>query len=107
MGHRLQLTLMATGAAVTALVALPVQAETLVYKGENKWIAQEENAPLQKLMAEAREGKNVFKVKLPKENRELAVVRLEIVMRILEREAKRAVVLEEIGTARAGTLVIE
>ncbi len=107
MGHRRQVTLLLCGAAMAALAALPAQAETLVYKGDNKWVAQEDNAPLQKLMAEARGGKSIFKVKLPKENRELAVVRLEIVMKILEREAKRGIVLEETGTAKAGTLVIE
>lgn len=107
MGYRKQLSLTLLGAALAALPAVPTLAETLVYKGVNKWVAQEDNAPLQKLMQEARGGKTVFKVKLPKEDRELAVVRLEIVMRILEREAKKAVVMEEVGTARAGSIVID
>ena len=97
-------TLALLGAAVAVA---PLHAETLVYKGDNKWVAQEDNAPLQNLMQQARGGKTTFKVKLPKEGRDLAVVRLEIVLKILEREAKKAIVMEEVGTARAGTLVID
>ncbi|RYG61549.1 MAG: hypothetical protein EON60_03125 [Alphaproteobacteria bacterium] len=106
MGYRHQLALLA-GVALTTLAAPCAQAETLVYKDVNKWVAQEENAPLQRLMQAARSGKHVYKVKLPDENRELAVVRLEIVLKILEREAGKPIVFEETGKARTGTLVIE
>lgn len=92
-----------------ALAALPVwvHAEVLVFKGENKWVAADDVKPLQALQNAARGGKTYFKVWLPKENRELAVTRLEVVRDILSREAKNAVVMEEVGTAAAGTLRIE
>lgn len=106
MGYRYKLALLA-GVALTTLAAPCALAETLVYKDDNKWVAQDDNAPLQKLMQAARGGKQVYKVKLPDENRELAVIRLEIVLKILEREAGKPIVFEETGKARAGTLVIE
>jgi len=93
-------------AALPAMSVSSVVAETLVYKAENKWVAPEDNKPLQALMKKAREGQTTFKAKLPKEGRTLAVVRLEIVMGILAREAKSAIVMEEAGVAKAGTLEI-
>ena len=94
--------------ALAATAGVAVHAETLVYKAENKWVAPENNKPLLNLMKQARGGKTAYKVKLPKENRQLAVVRLEVVSNILSREAKTAVVIEEAGgVAAANTLVIE
>jgi hypothetical protein len=107
--YRNPLTCLMVGAVLTALPAfVPVNghAETLVYKGENKWVAPEDNGPLQELMKKAQNGQTRFKAKIPADGRALAVLRLEIVMGILAREAKGAVVMEEAGVAKAGTLEI-
>jgi hypothetical protein len=91
------------------MAALPAfaRAETLVFKGDNKWVAPEDNKPLQALLTAARGGKTIYKVKLPNEGRELAVMRLQVVANLLEREAKKAIVMEEVGTAAVNTLVVE
>lgn len=108
--NRSPLTKLVMGAVLTALPALlpfTGNAETLVYKGDNKWVAPEDNAPLQSLMKKAQNGQTTFKARIPKDGRALAILRLEIVMGILAREAKGSVVMEEAGTAKAGTLDIE
>lgn len=108
MGHyRSRVIRVVAGAALAALPLLGVQAETLVYKGENKWVAPEDNKPLQALLKQARGGKVRYSVKLPTENRALAVARLEVIKDLLAREAKSGVVMEETGVAKAGTLGIE
>lgn len=95
-------------AALLAVAPLPLLAETLLYKTENKWVAPEDNKPLQALLKAARNGKTAWQVKLPKDNRALAITRLEIVQNLLAREAKSAIVMEEVGTAaKANTLEIK
>lgn len=104
--ERSPLKLLVVGAVLTAL-PLGVVAEVLVYKAENKWVAADDVKPLQALQKAARGGKSYFKVWLPKDGRELAIARLEVVRDILTREAKGAVVMEEVGSAAAQTLRIE
>ena len=67
----------------------------LTYQGDHKWVAPEENAGLRKLLGLARSGKHQFGVRLPAEERELAVSRLVVVRDLLAREAKHGVVLRE------------
>lgn len=103
-------TLLTLGASVLLAGALPcrwVAAEVLVYRAENKWVAPQDNKPLVALQKAARGGKTHFKVWLPKDGRELAIARLEVVRDILAREAKGAVVMEEVGVAKDGTLRVE
>lgn len=96
-------------AAALLLAALPCHpwAEVLVYRGDNKWVAPADNKPLVALQKQARGGKTHFSVKLPADRRALAIARLEVLRDILAREAKGAIVMEEVGTAKAGTLVVE
>ncbi|PZP38880.1 MAG: hypothetical protein DI585_06000 [Pseudomonas fluorescens] len=95
-------------AAPALLCPLSARAELLVYKDANKWVAQEDNKPLMELMAKARDGKTTYKVGLPDGNRELSVQRLEIIRDILAREAKTAVIIEEVGgSAKANTIRID
>jgi hypothetical protein len=83
-------------------------AEVLTYQGDNKWVASEDNKPLQALLKAARGGKTHYTVKLPTERRELAITRLEVVRDLLAREAKAAVIMEEgNGSAKKDTLVVE
>lgn len=95
------------GVALAALPFCALHAETLVYKGDNKWVAPEDNKPLQALLKVARAGQVHYKVKLPADNRQLAIARLEVIRDLLAREAKAAVVMEEVGTAKGGTLEVE
>ena len=107
MGYPRAVAFVMIGAALTALPCW-VQAEVLTYKGDNKWVATEDNKPLQALLKTAREGKLRFSVMLPLEHRELAVSRLEVVRDLLAREAQKAVIMEEVsGAAKANTVVVE
>lgn len=95
------------GAVLAALPCLAA-AEVLVYKNDNKWVAAEDNKPLQALLKAARGGKTRYAVRLPVEKRELGITRLEVVRDLLAREAKAAVVMEEAnGNAKPNTVVIE
>lgn len=79
----------------------------LVYQGDNHWVAPADNKPLIKLLAEAKKGTRRYVVALPKENRALAVERLDVLSGLLSREAKGAVVMMEgTGTAKANTLKV-
>lgn len=108
MGYLWQLTTAVMGGVV--LAALPIaapEAEVLVYKGSNKWVAAEDNKPLLALFAEARGGKLIYQVRLPVEGRALAITRLEIVRDRLEKEAGKPVVMQEAGgSAKAGTVEV-
>lgn len=94
--------------ALTGMLLLPALgiAEVLTYRGSNRWVAQEDAAPLRKLTAAAGKGHTHFSVRLPAGQRELAVERLEVLQGILEKSAKSGVVLEETSgpAAAAGTL---
>lgn len=93
---------MAAGVAVAA-----DKTAVLQYRDQNKWVAPADNKPLQQVLRAARSGEAYFRVVLPAQGRAVAVARLEILRDLLTREAKKAVVMEEVdGSAAAGTLVI-
>ncbi|MBI1309419.1 MAG: hypothetical protein GC129_06200 [Proteobacteria bacterium] len=94
-----------------ALVApLPVWALEVVlrYQGDNRWVAQDDKAPLVKLLREAGKGATAYKVVLPAAKRDLSTERLAVLQDLLEREAKAPVVMEETsGSTKANTLKVE
>lgn len=78
----------------------------LVYRGDNNWVAPEDNKPLRQLMAAAKNGVREFKVILPSKGRGKSVERLEVLRGILVKSANAPVVLEEIeGRVGRGILV--
>lgn len=96
--------------ACTLLLASPAAfSETLTYRGTNRWVAQDDAAPLRKLTAAAAKGTRHFDVRLPEQQRPLSVERLEILRHLLEKSAKSGIILEEIDgpATSAGTLWVE
>lgn len=92
--------------------AWPAAAEVLTYEAANKWVTAKDNAPLRALVAEVQRGSRQFSVRLPAQDRELAVARLVIVRDMLARETRQrgeGVLLEEVDgpPAAPNTLVIE
>lgn len=96
--------LFATGFAPTAHAAAK-DVFVLTYKGDNKWVAPEDNKPLTLLLKLARTGTLRFSAKLPAERRPLAIERLQVLQDLLAREAKAGIIIEEIdGRALPDTL---
>ena len=97
---------------VCCLLALtsPVWAagHILAYKDQNKWVAQQDAAPLKALLDEAKSNDSrVFEVILPADNRELAIGRLKVLRDILEKSLGHGVLLQEInGNTDANTLTV-
>jgi len=81
---------------------------TLVYQAENRWVAQEDNAPLRELIRKTRsEGYSHLQVQLPEEGREVSIRRLEVLVDILEQSLQRGVLIEEVrGNAPANSINI-
>ncbi len=95
-----------------AVPVWPAVAAVLTYKGDNKWVAPEDNAPLKELAADVKRGVRQFEARLPAQGRELAVERLVIVRDMLARESRQkgeGVLIEEADgdPAAPNTLVIE
>ncbi|MFZ2586927.1 MAG: hypothetical protein WAZ18_02205 [Alphaproteobacteria bacterium] len=88
-------------------ITSPALAETLVYKANNHWVAQDDAKPLRALLAKARAGQTRFTVMLPEQGRKLATARLEIIRDLLEREAKQGVILQEAATGNAAGNTVE
>jgi hypothetical protein len=80
----------------------------LTYQGQNKWVSQEDKAPLRALIDAAKAKKvRVFHVVLPTQQRELAIARLKILRDILTKSLANGVVLLEVaGAAEPNTLSI-
>jgi hypothetical protein len=77
----------------------------LTYQASNRWVAEADNAPLRALLRAAKRGTTTFQVGLPKDNRALGLARVEVLQGLLQREAKRGIIMEEYGVARrANTL---
>lgn len=78
-----------------------------MYQGDNHWVAQDENKPLVKLLAEAKKGTRHYRVVLPKEGRALSIERLDVLSGLLSREAKGGVVMMEVsGSVKANSLKV-
>jgi hypothetical protein len=74
---------------------LACAAELLVYQGNNKWVAAQENAPLTRLLNQARQGTTHFLVRCPNAGRLLCLARLDVLQDLLSKAAQQGVVLQE------------
>lgn len=70
--------------------------ELLVYQGTNKWVAPEQNAPLTRVLNQARQGTAHFLVRCPTAGRTLCLARLDILQDLLSKAAGQGVVLQEV-----------
>lgn len=98
-------------AALTLLGVLPLPVHavtlTLVYRDGNRWVAPADNKPLRTLLKAAAAGHTHYSVVLPSANRELAADRVLVLQKLLTRDAKQPVLLEEIdGFTKADSLKI-
>lgn len=101
----LPLALLAGVAVAPPALAAAKDAFVLTYKGDNKWVAPEDNKPLIELLKLARGGVLRFSIKLPSEGRALAVERAQVLQELLAKQAKTGVLVEEVdGSALPGTL---
>lgn len=100
---------------LTAVVAItfPVIASaatyTLPYKKDNRWVAKEDAKELRLLVKEAKKTKKYHvQVQLPeKANTQLYLERLEILRKILERNLKRGVIIEQVaGNATSNKITV-
>lgn len=69
--------------------------ELLVYQGNNKWVAAQQNAPLTRLLNKARQGTTHFMVRCPNAGRSLCLARLDVLQDLLSKAAQQGVVLQE------------
>ena len=75
--------------------ALVRAGELLVYQGSNKWVTPQQNAPLTRLLNEARQGTTRFLVRCPNAGRSLCLARLDVLQDLLSKAALQGVVLQE------------
>ena len=80
---------------LAASPALVRAGELLVYQGSNKWVAPQQNAPLTRLLNEARQGTIHFLVRCPNAGRSLCLARLDVLQDLLSKAALQGVVLQE------------
>jgi hypothetical protein len=80
---------------LAASPALAQAGELLVYQGSNKWVAPQQNAPLTRLLNEARQGTTRFLVRCPNAGRSLCLARLDVLQDLLSKAALQGVVLQE------------
>lgn len=101
----LLLTVVMAGLALPAAAVMPVKSWVLTYQGNNKWVAEAQNASLRGVLRAARGGATHFEVRLPAGQRDLNISRLEVLRDLMARESKGAIIIEEIaGDVKSGTI---
>lgn len=98
---------------LSAVLTVPVSAFaapfTLIYQGENRWVAKEDATSLRSLIHEAKNKKQrMFTVVLPEEERDISIERLVVLRDILEQQTKQGVVIEEVvGDTDKNSIIVD